>query len=83
MDIRVLGTGCTKCKKLYDETQKALETTGVQADLSKVEDINDIIEYGVMMTPALVIDGQVMSSGKLPKAAKLQEMILKAAKTSE
>ncbi len=75
MDVRVLGTGCPKCRKLYAEAERAIEMSGVEATLSKVESIDEIMEYGVMMTPALVIDGEVRSSGKALKAAQIAEML--------
>ncbi len=75
MDVRVLGTGCPKCRKLYAEAERAIEMSGVEATLSKVESIDEIMEYGVMMTPALVIDGEVRSSGKGLKAAQIAEML--------
>jgi small redox-active disulfide protein 2 len=56
MKIKVLGTGCHKCKKLYSEAEKAIAASGVQVELEKVERIEEIIKYGVMMTPGLVID---------------------------
>lgn len=71
MDIKVLGTGCTKCKKLYAEAEKAVAETGAGAALSKVEKLDDIMAYGVMMTPALVIDGEVKCSGRIPNAAEI------------
>ena len=75
MDIKVLGTGCAKCKKLYAETEKAIAASGVEVTLEKVEKINDIVEYGVMMTPALVIDGQVKASGRIPTSQEIQAWI--------
>ena len=66
MDIKVLGTGCAKCEKLFAEAEKAVAETGGAASLSKVEKLDDIMSYGVMMTPALVIDGEVKSSGRIP-----------------
>jgi len=71
MKIKVLGTGCPKCNKLYAETEKALAAAGVEAELSKVEGIDDIMAYGIMMTPALVIDEEVKSVGKIPKNAQI------------
>ena len=75
MQIRVLGTGCRKCNRLYDETKKAIEISGVDADLEKVEKIDEIVEFGVLITPALVIDGTVKSAGKVPKAAAIAEWL--------
>jgi small redox-active disulfide protein 2 len=63
--VEILGTGCSKCKQLFNNAQKAGMETGISIELEKVEDINKIVGYGVMMTPALVIDGNVVSSGKV------------------
>lgn len=75
MKIEVLGTGCAKCKNLYDNVRKALEESGTTAELVKVEDIPSIMKYGVMSTPALVIDGQVKFSGKLATVAEIMGML--------
>ena len=64
MKIEILGTGCAKCKSLEDIAKKAVAQKGVFAQVEKVEDITKIMEYGVMSTPAIVIDGEVKSSGK-------------------
>ena len=64
MKIEILGMGCPKCKMLYENAKKAVEEKGIQAEIIKVENIDKITEYGVMMTPALVIDGEVKSSGR-------------------
>ena len=71
MKIKVLGTGCPKCKKLYSEAEKAIAASGVKAELEKIEKIEEIIQYGVMMTPGLVIDGKVRSSGRIPKSDEI------------
>jgi small redox-active disulfide protein 2 len=65
MKIEILGTGCTKCKALFEVTQKAVAQKGIFAQIEKVEDLVSIMNYGVMSTPALVIDGEVKSTGKL------------------
>jgi len=65
MNIKVLGSGCAKCKKLHNNVETALKESGIKAELEKVEDINKIIDYGVMMTPALVVDEEVKSVGKV------------------
>lgn len=65
MNIKVLGSGCVKCKKLYTNVETALKESQTEATLEKVEDINKIIDYGVMMTPGLVIDEKVISVGKV------------------
>lgn len=75
MKIEVLGTGCAKCKTLYENTRKALEESGKNAEIVKVEDIPSIMKYGVMSTPALVIDGKVMFSGKLASVAEITGML--------
>lgn len=65
MVIKILGTGCPKCKKLEESARKAVTETGVDARVVKVTELNDMINYGVMVTPALVIDEEVRSSGKV------------------
>ena len=67
MKIAVLGPGCAKCKQLFENAKKAVADAGVEAELSKVEDMQEITRYNVFMTPALVIDGTVKSSGKVVK----------------
>lgn len=71
MKVEVLGTGCTKCNKLYALVEQAIADTGAPAELSKVEKIDEIASYGVAFTPALVIEGEVKSSGKLPSVEKI------------
>ena len=66
MKIEILGTGCPKCEKLYINVQEAVAKTGIDAEITKITKISDISNYGVMMTPALVIDGQVKCVGKMP-----------------
>ena len=75
MKIKVLGTGCQKCKKLYSEAEKAIEISGVKVDLEKVERIEEIIKYGVMMTPGLVIDEEVKASGRIPGSSEIVDWI--------
>lgn len=79
MTVKVLGTGCPKCKKLYAEAEKAVAAAGVAAELVKVEKINEIMDYGVMLTPALVIDGKVVSSGRIPSADEIVKWMIDAA----
>ncbi len=71
MEIKVLGTGCAKCRKLYAEAEKAVAEVGLPVTLVKVEDLDDILAYGVMMTPALVLDEKVRASGRVPKASEI------------
>ncbi len=80
MKVQVLGTGCAKCTKLYGEAEKAIAEAGVEAELSKVESIDEIASFGVAMTPGLVIDGEVKSVGKIPKAKKIAEWLKKSEK---
>ncbi|HBA89569.1 MAG TPA: thioredoxin family protein [Geobacter sp.] len=75
MKIEVLGTGCAKCKALYENVKKAVEETGTCAAVVKVEDIPSIMKYGVMSTPALVIDGQVKFSGKVASTIEIMGML--------
>ena len=71
MKIEILGTGCPKCQKLYDAVKDAVAQTGVQAEIVKVTKISDILKYGVMITPALVIDGKVKVAGKIPSSDEI------------
>ncbi len=75
MEIKVLGTGCAKCKSLEKVTRKAVEELNLDATVTKVEDIQKIMEYAVMRTPALVINEKVVLSGQLPKVAELKELL--------
>jgi small redox-active disulfide protein 2 len=79
MEIKVLGTGCPKCKKLYEEAQKAIAQAGIEATLSKVEKIDEIMKYGVMMTPALVVAGEVKCAGRVPKVSEMVTWLTTAA----
>lgn len=79
MKIKVLGTGCAKCNKLYAEAQKAIASSGVKAELEKVEKIEEIIKYGVMMTPGLVIEDEVKASGRIPQISEIVTWIATAA----
>ena len=75
MEIKVLGTGCPKCKALEKATREAVAELGINADIGKEEDIMKIMQYGVMHTPALVIDGKVVISGRLPSAKELKNLL--------
>lgn len=75
MKIEILGTGCPNCKRLEANTIKALEETGKKAELVKVTEIQDIMSYGVMSTPAIVIDGEVKSYGKVNSVEEIKLMI--------
>ncbi len=75
MEIKVLGTGCPKCKTLEKLTNETVQKLGINAVVSKVEDIVEIMNYGVMRTPALVIDGKVAISGRIPSENELAELL--------
>ena len=79
MKIKVLGTGCAKCKLLYAQAQKAITAAGIDVELEKVEKIDEIMKYGVMVTPALVVDEQVKASGRIPPASEIVSWIMTAA----
>lgn len=76
MNIKVLGTGCAKCKTLEKITRDAVAETGITADIEKVEDIVKIMGYGVMNTPALVINQKVVLSGRIPTMTEIKELLL-------
>jgi len=73
--IQILGTGCAKCQKLEEISKKAAEELGIEYELEKVKDINKIMEFGVMMTPALVVDGKVKVVGKVPSIEDIKKYI--------
>ena len=73
--IQVLGTGCAKCAKLKENAEKAVEELGIEATIEKVDDINVITGFGVMMTPALAIDGEVKAVGKVLSSEDIQKLL--------
>jgi len=75
MKIEILGTGCSKCNKTKEVIEKVLRNTGVKAEVVKVEDIETILKYGVMITPAVVIDGDVKIVGKVPDEKEIKKWI--------
>jgi small redox-active disulfide protein 2 len=77
MVIKILGSGCANCVKLMDNTKEALKELGIEAELVKVEDFRDIMKYGVMTTPALVVDEKVVSSGKVLKTKDIVKLLSK------
>jgi small redox-active disulfide protein 2 len=76
MRIEVLGTGCPKCKAVLANVQRAVSEAGVQAEIVKVEELMEIASRGVMMTPALVIDGDVKVVGKVPTVDEVKKLLL-------
>lgn len=75
MKIQILGTGCSKCKKLFENASTAIKESGMACDLEKIEDIKKITEMGVMMTPALAIDGKVKFAGKIADVESIKKLI--------
>lgn len=73
--LQILGTGCPKCKKLFEVSQQAVREAAIDAEVSKIEDINEILKFGVMMTPALVVDGEVKVVGRIPRVEEIKSMI--------
>ncbi len=73
--LQILGTGCPKCKKLAEMTEAAAKQLGLEYELVKVTDINQITGFGVMMTPALAVDGKVKSVGKVPSVEDIKKLI--------
>ena len=73
--IQVLGTGCPKCKKLAENADAAAKAMGIEYELIKVTDINEIMVFGVMITPALAVDGQVKITGKVPSPEDIKSLI--------
>ncbi len=73
--IQVLGIGCPKCKKLTANAEEAVKNAGVEATIEKVEKLADILKFNVMLTPALVVDGKVKSSGKVLSVEEIEEII--------
>ena len=73
--IQILGTGCPKCKKLAENAEAAAKELGIEYQLEKVTDINDILKFGVMMTPALVVNGEVKITGKVPSPEEMKQYL--------
>lgn len=73
--LQILGTGCSKCKALAEQTEKAAKALGVEFVLEKVTDIEKIVAFGVMATPALAVDGVVKVSGRLPSLEEIKTML--------
>jgi len=73
--LQILGTGCPKCKKLAENTESAAKELGIAYTMEKVSDLNAIMGFGVMMTPALAVDGQVKLVGKVPDPAEIKKLL--------
>ena len=79
MKLQVLGTGCSRCKTLTARVEEAVATLGVEATIEKVEEFQQIAQFGVMSTPALVLDGKVLFAGRVPTATEISQLIAPAA----
>ena len=77
MEIKILGTGCPKCKTLERLTREVVEQNGIDATVTKVEDIVEIMKYSVMTTPALVVNGKVEIKGRVPSADEIKQILTK------
>jgi len=83
IEIKVLGSGCSKCKSLEQNTREAVEKLGINATIIKVDDIVEIMNYGIMTTPALVIDGKVALKGKTASVQELSALLILNIKSDE
>ena len=75
MEIKVIGTGCEKCGKLYENTLEAVKVSGVEADIQRVEDLLDIVRLGVMSSPSLMIDGKPVVAGRIAKVDEIRTLL--------
>jgi len=75
MEIKILGTGCPKCKTLEKATREVVGQNGIDANIIKVEDIMEIMKYGVMTTPALVVNGKVEIKGRVPSSDEIKQVL--------
>ena len=75
MKLQILGTGCPKCRALTQNAEIAVKELGIECEIEKVTDINDILSFGVMMTPALAIDGSVKSVGKIVSTDEIKKLL--------
>lgn len=78
MLIKVLGTGCSKCLQLYSSLEQIIKDDNIEAELEKVEDIKEIIKFGVMTTPALVINDKLIVKGRVPTKKEIKSYLLKS-----
>lgn len=75
MKVEVLGTGCMKCKRMYDNVAEAVKKSGQDADVVKVEELNEIVSRGVLMTPALFVDGEEVVAGRVPTVNEIVKIL--------
>lgn len=76
MKIEILGAGCSQCRKVAENAQQAIREIGIEADIVKVEKLNEIARYGVVMTPALVVNGEVKISGRVPSVEEVRSLFV-------
>jgi small redox-active disulfide protein 2 len=76
MKIEILGTGCPKCKKLTELAEQAAKELGIEYEIVKITDINEIMSFGVMMTPGLAVDGELKLSGRLPNVEEIKKILI-------
>lgn len=76
-NIKVLGPGCPKCKTTYNNVLEALKQTGIQADVTKIENIEEMMEYNILITPVLMIDEEIKIKGRVPQVSEIIELIKK------
>jgi small redox-active disulfide protein 2 len=74
-NIKILGTGCAKCNKLYETAAEAAQQLGIEHEMEKVTDMKKFVEFGVMLTPALVVDGEVKLAGSVPSVDKMKTLL--------
>ena len=78
MNIKILGSGCAKCQQLEKTTKEVVKALGIDAEIEEVKDINKIMEYPVLTTPGLVINGQLLCAGRVPNKAEITQLIANA-----
>ena len=75
MKLQILGTGCSRCKTLITRVEEVVKELGINADIEKIENIEEIVKFGVMSTPALALDGKVLFTGRVPTVREIGELI--------
>jgi small redox-active disulfide protein 2 len=80
--VKILGSGCAKCNQLADTVKAVIAAEGIEAEVQKIEDFQEIVSYGVMTTPGLVVDGKVVCSGKVPSNDEILQLLTAAPKPS-
>ncbi|HOJ31291.1 MAG TPA: thioredoxin family protein [bacterium] len=73
--IQILGIGCPKCKKLTENAEMAAKELGIEYEIEKITDVNEIMNFGVMMTPALAVDGEIKVSGRVPSVEEIKKLL--------